>query len=249
MIEFFHEWLYVPIYNLLIWLVGVLPNGDGGLAVIVVTLIVKVVTLPFTIAAIKTQKAMKAMEPELKKLKDLYADDKERQAKEMFALYKKYNVKPFASFLALLIQIPVLISLYLVFQQHALSQVDVPLLYSYIPVPETVSILFLGIFPIVGASLVLAILAAATQFAHAMVAIPVPPKNTSSAPASMQEEFGRAMALQARFALPLIIGLVAFSSGAIALYFITSNVFTFLQEILIARRMRATPLVVKEAAD
>ncbi|MBP9816876.1 MAG: membrane protein insertase YidC [Candidatus Pacebacteria bacterium] len=249
MIEFFHEWLYVPIYNLLIWLTGVLPNGDGGLAVVVVTLIVKIITLPFTVAAIKTQKAMKAMEPELKKLKDQYADDKERQAKEMFALYKKYNVKPFASFLALLIQIPVLISLYLVFQKESLAQVDVALLYSYIPVPETVSILFLGIFPIVGASLILAILAAATQFAHAMVAIPVPPKNTSSAPASMQEEFGRAMALQARFALPLIIGLVAFSSGAIALYFITSNTFTFLQEIFIARKMRTAPLVVKETAD
>ena len=64
-----------------------------------------------------------------------------------------------------------------------------------------------------------------------------------------QEEFGRAMALQARFALPLIIGLVAFSSGAIALYFITSNTFTFLQEIFIARKLRNAPLAVQETAD
>lgn len=249
MIEFFHQWLYVPIYNLLIWLVGALPGGDGGLAVIVVTLIVKVITLPFTVAAIKTQRAMKAMEPELKKVKEQYEDDKEKQAREMFALYKKYNVKPFASFLALLIQIPVLISLYWVFRAESLAQIDVPLLYSFVPVPEVTSVLFLGILPIAGASLVLAIIAAATQFAHAMVAIPVPPKNVSSAPASMQEEFGRAMALQARFALPLVIGLVAFSSGAIALYFITSNLFTLLQEVLITRKLRNAPVAVSESAD
>jgi len=241
MMGFFHEFLYVPIYNLLIYLVGALPNGDGGLAVIALTLIVKVVTLPLTVAAIKTQKAMKAIEPEFKILKEKYKDDKEKQAKEMFALYKKYNVKPFASFLAILIQIPVLIALFWVFQNESLMQVDLPLLYSFVPVPEVISVLFLGILPIGGSGIILAVIAAATQYAHATVAIPVPPKNTSSTPASMQEEFGRAMALQARFMLPLIIGFVAFSSGAIALYFIASNLFTLLQEILITRKMRNAP--------
>lgn len=242
MIEFFHDILYVPIYNLLIYLVDILPNGDGGLAVIVVTLIVKIVTLPLTVAAIRTQKAMKAIEPEFKELKEKYKDDREKQAQAMFALYKKYNVKPFASLLAILIQLPVLIALFWVFQNESLSQVALPLLYSFVPVPEVVSTVFLGLFPVAGASLTLALLAAATQFAHASVAIPVPPKNTSSTPASMQEEFGRAMALQARFALPLIIGFVAFTSGAIALYFITSNLFTLLQEVLIARKIRNAPL-------
>lgn len=242
MLSFFHEYLYVPIYNLLIYLVGVLPNGDGGLAVIILTLVVKVVTLPLTVAAIKTQKAMKAIEPEFKVLKEKYKDNKEKQAQEMFALYKKYKVKPFASFLAILIQIPVLIALFWVFQNESLVQIDLPLLYSFVPVPETVSTMFLGLFPVAGAGIVLALIAALTQFAHAYVAIPVPPKNTSSSPASMQEEFGRAMALQARFMLPLIIGFVAFSSGAIALYFITSNVFTLLQELLITRKMRNAPL-------
>jgi YidC/Oxa1 family membrane protein insertase len=246
MMGFFHDFLYVPIYNLLIYLVGVLPGGDGGLAVIVVTLIVKIITLPFTVAAIRTQKAMKLIEPEFKEIKEKYKDDREKQAQEMFALYRKYKVKPFASFLAILLQIPVLIALFWVFQNESLSQVDVPLLYSFVPVPEVVSTLFLGMLPVAGAGIILAIVAAATQYAHAMVAIPVPPKNTSSSPASMQEEFGRAMALQARFALPLIIGLVAFSSGAIALYFITSNLFTLAQELLITKKMRAAPV---EVAD
>lgn len=246
MIGFFHDVLYVPIYNLLIYLIGILPNGDGGLAVIVLTLVVKVVTLPLTLAGIRTQRAMKALEPELKELREKYKDDRERQAKEMFALYKKYNVKPFASFLAILIQIPILIALFWVFQNESLSQIDVPLLYSFVIVPEAVSTLFLGIFPVAGASITLALLAAVTQFIHASIAIPVPPKNTSSSPASMQEELGRAMALQARFALPLIIGFVAFSSGAIALYFVTSNVFTIAQELLVTRKMRREPVTIED---
>ena len=116
MLGFFHDVLYVPIYNLLVYLTGVLPGGDAGLAVVAVTLVVKVVTLPLTVAAIRTQKAMKEIEPEFKELREKYKDDKETQAKEMFALYKKYNVKPFASLLAILIQIPVLIALFWVFQ-------------------------------------------------------------------------------------------------------------------------------------
>lgn len=244
MMGFFHDFLYVPIYNTLIYLVGVIPGGDGGVAVIALTLIVKVVTLPLTVAAIKTQKAMKAIEPEFKRLKEQYKDDKEKQAQEMFALYKKYNIKPFASLGAILIQIPVLIALFWVFQNESLAQIDTPLLYSFVPVPETISIMFLGIFPIAGASIVLAALAAITQFAHASVAIPVPPKAAVASAVSMQEEFGRAMALQARFILPLVIGLVAFSSGAIALYFIASNLFTLAQELLIGRKIRNAPVPV-----
>ncbi|MBY0110908.1 YidC/Oxa1 family membrane protein insertase [Patescibacteria group bacterium] len=242
MIGFFHDVLYVPIYNLLVYLTGVLPGGDAGLAVVAVTLVVKVVTLPLTVAAIRTQKAMKAIEPEFKELREKYKDDKETQAREMFALYKKHNVKPFASILAILIQIPVLIALFWVFQNESLSQVAVPLLYSFVPVPEVISTMFLGLLPVAGASITLAIIAAITQFAHAYVAIPVPPKPTGSAPATMQEEFGRAMALQMRFMLPLIIGFVAFTSGAIALYFITSNLFTLLQELLISRKIRNAPV-------
>lgn len=234
MLEFFHDTLYVPIYNALVYLVGVVPGGDGGLAVIALTLIVKLVTMPLALSALKTQRAMKQIEPELKKLREEYKDDKEKQAREMLELYKKHNIKPFASLLTIIIQIPILIALFFVFQNEALSQINVELLYSFVAVPAVVSTTFLGVFSIVGSNLVLAIIAAATQFVHAWIAIPVPKKGGTS----MQEEFGRAMALQARMILPLIIGAVAFTSGALALYFITSNIVTILQELLVVRRMR-----------
>ncbi len=240
MADLFHTIVYLPIYNLLIFLEGIIPGGDLGLAVIAATLIVKLLMMPLSLAAAKTQKAMRVLEPELKVLKEKFKDDKEKQAREMFALYKKHDVKPFASILMLFIQIPIVFGLYFVCQGAALSAVDPALLYSFISAPDTVTPLFLGIFSVAGMSITLAILAGITQLIQAWYVIPVPPKSTSATP-SMQEEFGRAIALQARFMLPVLIGLFALTSGAIALYFTASNLFMVAQEFIV-RKMHKTPV-------
>lgn len=233
MIEFFYTTLFIPLYNLLIYLVDIIPGGDWGLAVVGVTIIVKVVTAPLSFSALKTQRAMKRLEPKLKELKEKYDSDKEKQAKEMFALYKEYGVKPFSSILLIFIQIPILITLYYVFFTKSLTDIDTSILYPFVPVPEVVSPLFLGFITIAGSSLILAVVAAISQFIQARYAIPLPPKGDGK---SMQEEFGRAMAMQARIVLPLIIGVVAYTSGAIALYFITSNIAGVIQEF-VARKL------------
>lgn len=240
MIEFFHQTIYIPIYNLLIFLVGVLPGADVGLAVVVVTLIVKAITFPLSIAALKTQAAMRRIEPLLKEIREKYKDDKEEQAKQMFALYKEHNVRPFASFFAMLIQIPVLISLYFVFYKESMSQVNPAILYSFIPDPGVFSSLFLGFFVIAGHNIILAVLAALTQFGLAYLSIPVPPKAENPvSKEALGAEFGRAMAVQARYVLPLVIGAVAFTSGAVALYFITSNLVGVAQELYVRRYKKA----------
>jgi YidC/Oxa1 family membrane protein insertase len=235
MVAFFHTILYTPIYNLLIFLVGILPGGDVGLAVVIVTLIVKLIVMPLSISALRTQRAMKAVEPELKAIKERLKDNKEEQAKETFALYKKYNINPFASFATMLVQLPVLICLYWVFRTEHLPAVDVSLLYSFVHVPGVISMLFLGFFAVAGHSIILAGVAAVFQFIQARYAIPAPPKAVPGTKPSMQEELGRTMALQARFILPIIIGFIAYASGAIALYFITSNAAGILQEFYVRR--------------
>lgn len=244
MLEFFHQFLYIPIYNLLIYLVGVLPAGDVGLAVVIVTLIVKAITFPFSIAALRTQQAMKKIEPLLTEIKETHKDDKEAQAKAMFALYKEHGIRPFASFIAMLIQIPVLISLYLVFSRESMAVANLDILYTFVPDPGTFSALFLGFFVIAGHNIILAVLAAATQFVQAYYAIPVPPKalTADATPTAqvMGAEFGRAMAVQARYVLPLIIGVVAYTSGAIALYFITSNLVGIAQEFYIRKTKKSS---------
>ena len=252
-ITFFHTILYVPIYNLLIFLVGFTHSSDVGLGLIGVTLLVRLAILPLSLSAVRTTKAMKIVEPELKAIQLKYKDDKEMQAKETFALYKKYKIHPFASILTIFIQLPVLISLYYVVRTESLYHVNTALLYPFIHAPAALSPMFLGLFLITTPNLILAGLSAITQFFQAHFAIPLPPATPktvakkdapATTPQSMQEEFGRAMALQARFVLPVVIGIVSFTSGAIALYFITSNCVMLFQELL----ARLLPHSAKKAA-
>lgn len=236
MIDFFHTVLYTPIYNLLMGLTDVLPGQDIGLAVVVATLIVKVLLMPLSFAALRTQRAVKAMEPEMKKIRKDLKDDKEAQAKAIFELYKQYGVNPFAGLLTLIIQLPIILSLYWVFNSKTLLTVDMSILYSFIPAPEAIAPLFLGIFAVTGASVTLALLAALTQFAYGWFAMPVPERSKTPG-TDMQADFGRAMALQMRFILPIFIGIAAyFTSVAIALYFITSNLVGLVQEFIVRKQ-------------
>lgn len=237
MMSFFHTVLYTPIYNLLMFLTDILPGQDIGLAVVAATLIVKVVLMPLSFAALRTQRAIKAIEPEMKAIREKLKDDKETQAKEMFALYKKYGVNPFAGLLTLIIQLPIVIALYWVFNNKTLLTVDASILYSFVPAPLAISPLFLGIFAVTGVSITLALVAAVTQFAYGWYAIPVPEKSTKKPGTDMQADFGRSLALQMRFMLPVFIGIAAYyTSVAIALYFITSNLVGILQEFIIRRK-------------
>lgn len=248
MLSFFHTIIYIPIYNLLIFLVDVIPGGDIGLAVIIATLIVKLLIMPLSFSALRTQRAMRIMEPELKHVKEAYKDDKETQAKEMFALYKKYGVNPFAGLLVLIIQLPILLTLFWVFHSSTLLTVNTSILYSFVPVPEAISPLFLGIFAVTGASIVLAILTAVTQFIQAWYTIPMPPAPAKDEKPSMQADIGRAMAIQMRYILPIIMGAVAYASVALALYFITTNVVGIVQEFIIRRKPIVAQMIGKEPA-
>jgi YidC/Oxa1 family membrane protein insertase len=232
----FIDYIYIPIYNLLTFFVDVIPGGDLGLAVIAVTIAVRFIFLPISLSAAKTQEAMKEIQPELVEIKDKYKKDPQQQAKAMMALYKEKNVKPFSSMLLMFIQIPVLFGLFFVAKDVALYSIDPSLLYAFVPAPEVLSALFLGTFPVASPSLVLALFAGLTQYAYAHYSVPVPPKKPVSE-SSMQDEFGRAMALQMRFLFPFIITFVAFASGALALYLAAGNVFMFAQQIFVKRSL------------
>lgn len=232
----FHTFLYTPIYNLLIAFADIVPGGDVGIAVILVTIVVKLITAPLSVAATKTQRRMRKIEPQLKALRDKHKNDRETQAREMMALYKNNGIKPFSSFLTILIQIPVLLALYLVFVREELLSVNLELVYSFVALPTYLSPYFLGLFDVTGRSIVLAAIAVALQYLLGRYTIPVPPKVENPTGLS-SEEFARALALQSRYLLPAIIGVIAFvTSGAIAVYFITASIFGILQELYVRRR-------------
>lgn len=228
----FITFIYLPIYNLLTFFVDSIPGGDLGLAVIAVTLAVRFVFLPISLSAARTQQAMKEIQPQLAEVREKYKSDPQEQAKQMFALYKEHKVKPFSSMLMMILQIPVLFGLFFVTQDVARYGIDALLLYPFIPAPEGLSVLFFGVLPVAASSLTLAILAGATQFAYAYRAVPISAKKEGG---SMQDEFGRAMAIQVRYMFPFLIAFFAYASGAIALYFAATNVFMLVQDIAVRK--------------
>jgi len=226
--------LYQPLLNALAFLVSIIPGGDVGIAVIVLTFLVKIILFPLSQKSIESQAEMNILSPELKKIKESGVS-KEEQAKQTFELYKKHKVNPFSGCLLVLIQIPIIFALYFVFLKG--MNFEGGLLYSFIHIPEHVSMIFLGVFNISEKSLTLAILAGVSQYLQAhFMPQPTPSSNTAGSIGSFSESFAKSMQMQMKYIFPFIIAFIAYSiSGAIALYWITSNLFMVGQQIYVKK--------------
>ncbi len=86
--------------------------GNYGLAIIFITIIIKIFFWPLTNKSMKSMKGMQNIQPEIAQLKEKYKDNKEEFARQQMALYKKYKVNPLGGCLPMLLQIPVFIALY-----------------------------------------------------------------------------------------------------------------------------------------
>lgn len=104
-----------PIYSLLNAIHTAI--GNWGLAVIGVTLCIKLLLFPLSQASFKSMAKMRKIQPRLKELQDRFADDRQRFNTEMMALYKKEKVNPLGGCLPLLVQIPVFMALYWVLSE------------------------------------------------------------------------------------------------------------------------------------
>lgn len=236
----FHAVVYNPIYNGLVFFVDTLPTHDVGIAVILVTIIVRIVLYPLARSAIRTQIKMKEIAPEVEELKKKFKDDQQEQTRALLALYKERGIRPFSSFFLVLLQLPVLIGLYLVFARGGLPSIDTSLLYSIVPTPSTVNMEFLGLIDMGGRSLVLAALATLTQFIYTRLSMG-PRGQLTAAEASFSGDMAKAMDVQMRYALPLFIGVIGYTvSAAAPLYWVTGNLFMIAQEFLAGRRFGGT---------
>jgi YidC/Oxa1 family membrane protein insertase len=86
--------------------------GSWGMAIISLTIVIRTLLLPLAVIQYKSMKNMAALQPEIKKLKDKYPDDPQAQQREQMALFKENGVNPIAGCLPILAQAPVLISLF-----------------------------------------------------------------------------------------------------------------------------------------
>lgn len=88
-----------------------------GLAIILLTILVRTVTLPLSHKQIQSSRAMQKIQPEVKKLQEKYKDDPEKLNEETIKLWKKYNTNPLAGCLPLIVQIPILYAMFQLLQK------------------------------------------------------------------------------------------------------------------------------------
>jgi YidC/Oxa1 family membrane protein insertase len=103
-------WIAVPLFHLLNWLHGFVGNWGG--AIILLTVLVKAVLYPLSAASYRSMANMRRVGPQMKRLQERYADDRQKLSAEMMALYKKEKVNPLGGCLPMLLPMPIFIALY-----------------------------------------------------------------------------------------------------------------------------------------
>ena len=242
MANLFNEILYRPLLNLLFLAYNhTLP--DIGVAIVVVTIFIRLVLLPLFYKSAKDQTIIQKIAPRIKEIQQTHKNDKERQVKEMMAVYKEHKVNPFSSFLLLFIQLPILFALYRVFL-GGFSDAILKELYPFVAAPAHINFSFLGIIPLDQKNIVLVILAALFQYAQSALLLRVSKKARETSPATppakgdmaaMTEKLSRRMML---FTPVLTAVILLPLPSAVALYWLTTSAFSTVQQVIINKRIR-----------
>ncbi|PIR75986.1 MAG: hypothetical protein COU32_04420 [Candidatus Magasanikbacteria bacterium CG10_big_fil_rev_8_21_14_0_10_42_10] len=233
MTGFFTTILYQPIFNLFVGLYDLIP--DIGIIIFIITILIKLALHPLTTKSIKAQKELQELQPKLEALKKEHKGDQQRIAKETMQLYTEHKVNPLGSCLPMLIQLPVFFALYYVLR-GLFGEIRFELLYSFVPRPDTISSISLGIFDLSQRSIVLAVLAAGTQYFQArMMQSRRPPKEAGEG--GKDESMASMMNTQMLYFLPVMTLLIGMSfPGGLTLYWFLSTLFMLLQQMWIFRK-------------
>lgn len=232
--------LYQPLYNILIFLYNVIPGHDIGIAIILLTVIIRLILYPLSRQSIKSQKALQDLQPKMDQIKVQYKDNREKSAEAMMKLYKESKVNPFSSCLPVLIQIPFLIAVYQVFRT-GLTAEHFELLYPFVANPGQIDPLFLNLVDLSKPNVVLAVLAGVAQFFQTkMLSTKKPPQKVEG---SKDENMMAIMNKQMLYMMPILTVFIGLSlPGGLALYWLIITLLMVLQQYLVFRKKEITGL-------
>lgn len=196
----------------LTWLLNTfadLAGGEYGIAIILLTIVIRFIILPLTLKQTQSSKAMQALQPEIKKLKEKYKDDPKKQQEETMRLFQKNNVNPMAGCFPVLVQMPILFALF-----HAISWNENIYAHSFLWMklgsPDPIHIL--------------PVLAALTTFLQQRVMMKMSPQSMNQMQVLL-------------YVFPVMILAMAWNfAAALPLYWIFSNIFTIAQTYYIYRK-------------
>ncbi|KKU50270.1 MAG: hypothetical protein A3F53_01275 [Candidatus Zambryskibacteria bacterium RIFCSPHIGHO2_12_FULL_48_10] len=232
----YHSFFFDPLYNSLIFLFQILPWADAGIVVVLLTILVRLILFPLSRKAVVTQVKMAEIGPELSAIKEKYKNNSEEQARKTLALYKEKGVNPFSGILVVIIQIPIILALYQIFLHF--PEVNSALLYSFVSVPENINTTFLGLVDVSAKSAVIALLAAASTYFQFLASMKGQKESKGT---SFGDNLTRSMQKQMKYFFPVLVFFISYNiSGVIALYWLTTNLFSIAQELFVKRKIAST---------
>lgn len=233
----FNALLYQPMLNVLI--LFYLGIKNFGVAIILLTIIVKAVIHPLNRKALESQKKMAEIQPKIKELQEKYKDDQQRMAIEVLSLYKLHKFNPFAGIGMLFIQLPIIWALFMVFTNGFNMEKIQPMLYSFVSLNSaTINAFFLTV-DLSKASIPFAFLAAAVQYYQVKTSTPAVKKPENEGE-KKEPEMAEIMQKQMVFIVPVITFVVLFNlPAAIGLYWMASSLITVIEQKIVYKKKEA----------
>src|SRR3989344_3471144 len=229
MLGIYNEILYRPLFNIMVYLQNVIPGGDLGITIIILTIVIRVLFMPLSLKTINSQKMLKELTAKIEELKTKFKNDKTAQSAAIMRLYKENNVNPLAGCLPLLVQIPILIALYRVFI-GGITEKSLIFLYGFIAVPEVINHNFLGLFDITKNSPLLTIIAGGLQFIQSK-------QSTALQAGGGSNKELASISKQMLYFFPVMIIVIGWNLPAgLILYWITTTVFSVFEQYSIRNK-------------
>ncbi len=226
---------YKPILNLLVVIYNFIPGHDLAIAIIIITILIKLFLWPFSRQAIKAQKELQELQPKLEEIKKVHASNKEEQAKATMALYREHKINPFSSCLPLLIQLPFFFAVFQVFREISTNKQILDYLYGFVSRPEAINPQgFFGLINLANPNYLLAVLAGLAQFWQAKMLSNQRP--TVQDEGAKDEDFAAVMNKQMLYMMPALTVFIGITLPAgLSLYWLVMTLLTVLQQFLVFR--------------
>lgn len=209
---------------------------DLGIAIILLTIIIKAILFPLSQKSIKVQKSMQEIQPEIEEIKKKHKDNKEEQGKALMQLYKERKVNPFSSCLPLLIQLPFLIAVFRVFRSGVDENLD--LVYPFLSnfQPESINYIAFGFLNLEAPNIVIAVLAGGAQFWQAKMMLNKK-KKAKEKTENKTEGMAEIMSKQMLYFMPVITIVIGSQlPGGLTLYWLIVTLLTGLQQVYVFKK-------------
>jgi YidC/Oxa1 family membrane protein insertase len=253
-----------PIFNLLVLIYALIPGHNFGLAIIIFTILVRLLMWPLVKKQLHHAKALRELQPELKKIKAAAKGDRQKESQLTMELYKEKEINPFASLGIVLVQLPILIGLYIGLRKiidHPQQIIDLsyPALHNLSWMKElshnihqfdntlfgVVDLTRKAVGPLYWPALLIAFASAIAQFLQARQLMPKSKDSRSlrqilreagTGKNADQQEVNAAVGQTTQYLIPFLVFIFALQlPAALPLYWLTSSTVAYWQQSLILR--------------